>query len=322
MMSGIHDVRVPVGPQAAAITDLWTLMLVVCTVVFVAIMVALAIAVWRAPRATEKAAADLAEHPRIDRRLRRGVGWAVAASSLLLAGLLVASFMTDRAVARLPLHDAVRIDLVAHRFWWEARYDAADPALAFATANELHVPVGRAVIVTLYADDVIHSLWLPSLAGKKDLIPGRESTIAVRADRVGTYRGQCAEFCGYQHAQMALVVVAETPERYERWRSLQREPAHAPSDAQQARGRELVEQTSCAMCHAIVGTRAGGRRAPDLTHVAGRGWLGAGAVANTPKLRAEWIANAQKFKPGVDMPPIDVAADDLAAISAYLGSLE
>jgi cytochrome c oxidase subunit 2 len=322
MMSGIHDVRVPVGPQAAAITDLWTLMLVVCTVVFVAIMVALAIAVWRAPRATEKAAADLAEHPRIDRRLRRGVGWAVAASSLVLAGLLVASFMTDRAVARLPLHDAVRIDLVAHRFWWEARYDAADPALAFATANELHVPVGRAVIVTLYADDVIHSLWLPSLAGKKDLIPGRESTIAFRADIAGVYRGQCAEFCGYQHAHMALFVVADPPDEYARWLARQRAPAREPATAQERRGRELVETTTCGMCHTIAGTTARGRRAPDLTHVGSRQTLAAGTIPNSATERVTWITDPQKVKPGVDMPPIDLPPRDLVAIAAYLGSLE
>jgi cytochrome c oxidase subunit 2 len=321
-MNGIHDALAPAGPQALALFHLWNAMLVVCTVVFALTMAALAIALWRAPRATERASADLDAQPRKETALRRSVVWGITGSSVLLLVLLFASFYADRALSALPLADAVHIDLVGHRFWWEAHYEPHDPEQTFATANELHVPVGRPVLIRLRADDVIHSFWVPSLSGKKDLIPGRESTIALRADRVGTYRGQCAEFCGYQHAQMALVVVAETPERYERWRSLQREPAHAPSDAQQARGRELVEQTSCAMCHAIVGTRAGGRRAPDLTHVAGRGWLGAGAVANTPKLRAEWIANAQKFKPGVDMPPIDVAADDLAAISAYLGSLE
>jgi cytochrome c oxidase subunit 2 len=322
MMSGIHDVRVPVGPQAAALADLWTLMLVVCTVVFVAIMAALAVALWRAPRATEKAAADMAAHPRIDRRLSRGVGWAVAASTVLLLGLLVASFITDRAIARLPLGDAVRIELVAHRFWWEARYDPADPALAFATANELHVPVGRPVIITLLADDVIHSLWVPSLAGKKDLIPGRESTIAFRADIAGVYRGQCAEFCGYQHAHMALFIVAEPPADYARWLAQQRAPAREPATAQERRGRELVERTTCAMCHTIVGTAARGRRAPDLTHVGSRQTLAAGTIPNSAPERVTWIADPQKVKPGVDMPPLDLPPRDLVAIADYLGSLQ
>src|SRR6185369_2193032 len=225
----------------------------------------------------------------------------------LLLFLLLASFVADRALSALPLANAVRIDLVGHQFWWEARYESHSPELTFSTANELHVPVGRPVLVRLRADDVIHSFWVPSLSGKKDLIPGHESTIALRADRAGTYRGQCAEFCGYQHAQMALVVVADPPADYERWQALQREPARAPETAQERRGLELVEQTSCAMCHAIHGTRARARRAPDLTHVASRGWLGAGAVENTPALRAEWIANAQKFKPGINMPLMDDA---------------
>ena len=320
-MNGIHDVLAPAGPQAHALYELWNAMLVACTIVFVLTIAALAIGVWRAPRASERATPDLDGHPRTEATLRRTVGWGVAGSSLLLVVLLVASFMADRALSALPLADAVHIDLVGHRFWWEAHYEANAPEETFAVANELHVPVGRPVLVTLRADDVIHSFWVPSLSGKKDLIPGRTSTIALRADRAGTYRGQCAEFCGYQHAQMALVVVADPPADFERWRALQRTPAAEPTTAQQRRGLELVEETSCAMCHAIVGTRARGRRAPDLTHVAGRGWLGAGAVENTAKLRPEWIANAQKFKPGVDMPPLDLAPDDLAAISAYLGTL-
>jgi len=320
-MNGLHDALTPAGPQALALFHLWNAMLAACAIVFVLTMAALAIALWRAPRVTERATPDLDSHPRKTAALRRSVGWGIAGSSLLLFVLLLASFFADRALSALPLEDAVHIDLVGHRFWWEARYEPNAPELTFTTANELHVPVGRPVLVRLRADDVIHSFWVPSISGKKDLIPGRESTIALRVDHAGTYRGQCAEFCGYQHAQMALVVVADLPAEYERWRALQREPAPEPASPEERRGLELVEQTSCAMCHAIGGTRARGRRAPDLTHMAGRGWLGAGAVENTAKLRPEWIANAQKFKPGIDMPPIDAAPDDLAAISAYLGSL-
>jgi len=320
-MNGIHDALAPAGPQAAALFELWNVMLVACTVVFALTIAALAIAVWRAPRASERAEPDLEAHPRKDAALRRSVAWGIAGSSVLLVVLLFASFFADRALSALPLANAVHIDLVGHQFWWEAHYEPHAPELTFATANELHVPVGRPVLIRLRADDVIHSFWVPSLSGKKDLIPGRESTIALRADQVGTYRGQCAEFCGYQHARMALVVVAERPAEYERWAALQREPAREPATAQERRGLALVEETSCAMCHAIHGTRARARRAPDLTHVATRGWLGAGAVANTPALRAEWIANAQKFKPGSHMPPLDAAPDDLAAMSAYLGSL-
>ena len=321
-MNGIHDVRFPAGPQAAALFDLWTVMLVTCTVVFVAIIVVLAVAVCRAPRATEQTAPDAASHPRKETALSRLVGYAVAASSVLLFMLLFASFMADRAIARLPLDNAVHIDLIGHQYWWEARYDPGDPARSFATANELHVPVGRPVLISLRADDVIHSFWVPSLAGKKDLIPGRESTIALRADLAGVYRGQCAEFCGYQHAHMALTVVADAPADYERWLAIQRQPAREPATAQELRGRELVEQASCAMCHTISGTAARGRRAPDLTHVGSRSWLAAGTLQNDAAARAHWVADPQSYKPGVDMPPLAAAPADLVAISAYLGSLQ
>jgi cytochrome c oxidase subunit 2 len=321
-VNGIHDVRLPAGPQADALFDLWNVMLAACTLVFVLCLIALLVAVWRAPRASETTAPALDGDAAKESRLRRAIGYAVAGSSLLLLVLLFASFVTDRALASLPLGDAVHIDLVAHQFWWEARYEAHDPGSAFATANELHVPVGRPVLIRLRADDVIHSFWVPSLAGKKDLIPGRESTIAFRVDRPGVYRGQCAEFCGYQHAHMALVVVADAPAEYERWWQLQRLPARAPSTDEEQRGLELVEQASCALCHSINGTRAQGRRAPDLTHVASRQWLGAGTIANTFAARADWIADPQKYKPGVNMPPLAAAPSDLAAISAYLGSLQ
>ena len=321
-MNGLHDVRAPAGPQAAALFDLWNVMLAVCTVVFVLTVLALLAGVWRAPRARESstplAPAANAAH---ELALRRLVAWAVGASSLLLLVLLVASVMADRAIAGLSLTDAVRIELVAHQFWWEARYEPTDPAATFATANELHVPVGRSVLVTLRADDVIHSFWVPSLAGKKDLIPGRESTVAFRADRPGVYRGQCAEFCGYQHAHMAIIVVADPPGDFDRWVAAQRLPAHEPSTAQERRGLELVEQSSCALCHTIAGTRAQGQRAPDLTHIASRESLAAGTLPNTFAARADWIADPQQHKPGVNMPPLAAAPSDLAAITAYLGSL-
>ena len=321
-MNGLHDALSPAGPLAAALFHLWNVMLLVCTLVFVLTMVALAVALRRSPRVTEKTAPDLAAHPRNEAKLRRRVIGGVAGSSLLLVMLLFTSFFTDRALSALPLDDAVHIDLIARRFWWEVRYDPQDPALAFETANELHVPVGRTVLLRLRSFDVIHSFWVPSLTGKKDLIPGRESTFAFRAYKAGTYRGQCAEFCGYPHAHMALVIVADPPAQYDQWLAAQRQPAPAPSTPQEQRGLQLVEQTTCAMCHAITGTRAGGRRAPDLAHFARRTSIGAGTLENTPSARTEWIADAQKYKPGVDMPPLAMSADDLVAISAYLGTLK
>jgi cytochrome c oxidase subunit II len=312
----------PAGPQAATLFQLWIAMLAVCVLVFIAVMAALALALWRAPRASAATAPELAPPAGGEAKLRRSIAYAVAVSGVLLFGLLAASFFADRAIARLPLVDAVHIDLIAHQWWWEARYGAGDPARVFETANELHVPVGRPVLLTLRADDVIHSFWIPNLHGKKDLIPGRESTFAFRADRKGVYRGQCAEFCGYQHAHMALFVIAEEPDAYARWEAAQREPARAPQSGEERRGYELATASTCGMCHTIGGTSAQGRHAPDLTHVAARSTLAAGAVPNTPAMRELWVADPHSIKPGVNMPAHAFAKDDLAAISAYLGSLQ
>jgi cytochrome c oxidase subunit 2 len=318
----MHDVQAPAGPQAEALFEIWLLMLALCTLVFVAVMVALAIALWRAPRADAATLPDVSSLSKSEPRLARPVGAAVALSLVLLLGLLGASVFADRALARLPLANALHVELTAHQWWWEARYDDADPSKVFTTANELHVPVGRPVVLTLKADDVIHSFWVPNLHGKKDLIPGRESTFSFRADRAGVYRGQCAEYCGYQHANMALFVVADAPADYERWALQQLAPARDPTTEEQKQGMALFVGTTCAMCHAIQGTSAQGRRAPDLTHVASRMTLAAGTILNNAGTRAAWIANPQGIKPGVNMPAHALAPPDLAAINAYLGSLQ
>jgi cytochrome c oxidase subunit 2 len=181
--------------------------------------------------------------------------------------------------------------------------------------------VGRPVVVQLRSDDVIHSLWLPNLAGKRDLIPGRTSTITFRADQPGTYRGQCAEFCGYQHALMGLVVVAETPEQFQAWVDAQRRPAPEPADAQVLRGRTVFQSTACAMCHTVNGTMAQGKKAPDLTHLASRQTLAAGTLPNTREALASWIQDPQKHKPGTNMPAVPLSPEDLDAVVTYLGSL-
>ena len=191
----------------------------------------------------------------------------------------------------------------------------------FVTANELHVPVGRPVLLSLRASDVIHSFWVPSLAGKKDLIPGRVTTVALRADRAGVYRGQCAEFCGLQHAKMALFVIADEPDAWQRWADAQRKPAAAPRTEDETRGQEVFETGTCAMCHAVSGTRAGGRHAPDLTHVASRMTLAAGAIPNDAAARAAWVLDPPAIKPGANMPATRLSPQDLAAVMAFLASL-
>ena len=320
--AGSQDMTRSVGPQAAQIVDLWNLTLGICTLVFAAVLVTFLWALWRAPRGSAETPADVSGLQQVEPGPRRGVVAGIALSAALLLVLLVASVTTDRALAQLGLHDALHIELTGRQWWWSVRYDDADPSKIFETANELHIPVGRPVIVTLKSDDVIHSLWVPNLGGKKDLIPGRSATLTLRADRPGVYRGQCAEFCGHQHAWMALLVVAEPPAQYDTWAAHQREPAATPSDATAQRGQQIFLGSSCVMCHTITGTDAGARSAPDLTHLRSRQTLAAGALPNDPQHLAAWISNPHAHKPGVNMPAHAFAAEDLQALVAYLGSLE
>ncbi|MEJ8835189.1 cytochrome c oxidase subunit II [Ramlibacter sp. AN1133] len=310
------------GPQAAHVAWLWNIFLAICGIVFAALLAALFLALRRAPRIEAPQAPDLGTVNVPEPRLGRAVTTAVAITILGLFVLLAASVFTDRALARLPLQDAVHIQVTGHQWWWSVKYIDGPVSETFETANEIHVPVGRPVVVQLNASDVIHSLWIPSLTGKRDLVPGRTATLAFRADQPGIYRGQCAEFCGFQHAFMAFEVHAQAPEDYERWRRQQLAPAPEPMQAQAQRGKQLFQSVSCAMCHAIQGTLAQGRKAPDLTHLASRRTLAAGTLPNDPGNLASWIADPQRHKPGVNMPANPMSGEDLAAIVSYLGTLQ
>jgi len=320
----VHSALNAMGPQAHHFVDLWRVFLFACTFVFVAIVVAVVMALRRAPRAGNDTPADLATVNAPEPVVRRNVTQAVIASALALVALIVASVFTDRAMARLSLANAVNIEVTAHQWWWTARYVDGDSASdIFVTANEIHVPVGRPVILQLKADDVIHSFWVPSLSGKKDLIPGRSTLLKLRADQPGIYRGQCAEFCGLEHALMGLLVVAETEDRFGTWVQGQRQSARDPADAKAQRGKQVFQSSSCAMCHSIQGVDfAGAQHAPDLTHLASRQTLAAGTLKNTREDLSAWIRNPQLFKPGVNMPATPLSQEDLDAVVAYLGGLQ
>jgi len=318
--SPLQDVLRPNGPQAQHIASLWHLMLVVCTLVFVAVMAAVVIALLRRPRGRLDAPPDLSSLSVPEPGPHRSVIAATGVSLVLLLLLIVASIVTDRALANLSTKDALRLKVTADQWWWQVTYDGP-PSEVFDTANEIHVPVGRPVLVRLQADDVIHSLWVPSLAGKKDLIPGRDATLEFRADKPGVYRGQCAEFCGAEHAWMAFEVVADPPDRFAAWLDHQRQPAPAPTDPLPQKGRTLFVSTTCAMCHAVRGTTAAARHAPDLTHLASRRTLAAGTLPNTPADLKRWIRDPHQFKPGVNMPATNMPDADLDAIVAWLGTL-
>jgi cytochrome c oxidase subunit 2 len=317
-----QDALRPAGVQAEHIGILWNLTLGLCALVFLLVVAACVTALWIAPRADAGTAANLDSLARPERGIWRIVAWCTGAATLGLLVLLGADVFTSRALARLPLQDAVNIELVGHMWWWEARYRDDDPSREFSTANELHIPDGRPVVVTLRSNDVIHSLWIPNLQGKKDLIPGRTATLRLRADRAGTYRGQCAEFCGLEHAMMALLVEAEPNADYEAWAARQRQPAAEPSDALARRGREVFLSKSCVMCHTVAGTSANAKLGPDLSHLASRRTIGAGMFPNNRGHLGGWIADPQSLKPGVNMPANPLTPDDLQALLAYLETLK
>ncbi|SAL77380.1 cytochrome c, monohem [Caballeronia terrestris] len=320
--SPIQSTLAPAGVQAARILDLWHLTLAVCSIVFAAVLSACFIALLRAPQARRDTPPDLYSIESPEPRLRRSVIVATVISAVLLFGLVLADVLTDRALSRLPVANAVHIELTGHQWWWEAHYLSDDGTPGFTLANELHVPVGRPVVVSLVAADVIHTFWAPNLHGKKDMIPGRNATIEFRADRAGTYRGQCAEFCGYEHALMAFLVVADPPADYNAWAARQREGARAPSSDLEAHGQQLFMMGTCARCHAIEGTSATGRLGPDLTHLASRRTLAAGTLTNDRESLAHWITDPRALKPAAMMPPTHLAPADLQALVAYLGTLQ
>jgi len=247
---------------------------------------------------------------------------ATAVSILILVGLLFASVAAGRAVGSLPTEDALGIEVVGYQWWWSVKYNNPTPSLEVTTANELHVPIGRPIAITLKAFDVIHSFWVPNLHGKVDLVPGRENRITLQVDRAGVYRGQCAEYCGLQHAHMAFSIIAEDSDAFERWLTAQRNPAPQPSSPEETSGLAVVERGPCQMCHTIRGTLAGGRVGPDLTHVATRSTLAAGTIPNTRDWLTGWIKDPQHIKPGTRMPSTGLSEQELQALVAYLQTLK
>ena len=317
-----QDALRPAGPQAAQIADLWWLTVGICALVAVVIFAFLLHGLLRAPRTNVAAPADISPLSRHEGRLHRGVIWGVSLSTVGLLVLLVASVHTDRALATMDVKDALHIQVTGNQWWWEITYDDPDPSRVFVTANEIHIPVKRPVVLSLRSNDVIHSFWVPNLHGKRDLIPGHELTVSLSADQAGTYRGQCAEFCGLQHAFMAFTVVAEAPEAFNAWAEAQRKPAPEPADDLAKRGKALFLSGPCMMCHNIAGTRATARKGPDLTHVASRPTLAAGTLPNTRENLAAWIRDPHSIKPGVNMPANLLVAEDQQALMAYLETLK
>jgi cytochrome c oxidase subunit 2 len=316
--SGVQSALETHGDNADAIARLIWIFTAVAAVVWVAVMVALAIALLRRRRIVSPD--PLA--PRNDAPAVPIVTGAAVLTTLVIAALTAFSYFTDKSLASIPTNDAVHIRVTGHQWWWEVRYESPQPSRTLIVANEIHVPVGRPVQLNLQSTDVIHSFWVPSLAGKEDLIPGHENLLAFTAERAGIYRGQCAEFCGLQHAHMGVVVVAEPEADFDKWLDAQLAPAADPTDDEAMRGRSAFLSAPCINCHSIRGTPAGGHVAPDLTHLASRLSLAADTLPMSRGNLAAWIADPQGIKPGANMPRTDLKPDDLNAIVAYLSALK
>jgi len=319
--SGRPPVLDPAGPQAARIASYWWLNFWIAVVVLGAVLAFVVDTVVR-----RRAAAPMALVPpdaRAERRVVVSVSVAVGLTAVTLIVLLVTSAATGRAVRGLGGEEpAVTIEVTAQQWWWDVEYWDPVPSQRIRTANEIHIPVGRAVLVKTKSVDVNHSFWVPGLHGKQDHIPGHNSSLTIKADHPGTFSGRCAEFCGMQHAHMQLRVFADPPEVFEAWRQAQRRPASEPATALARRGRDVFMSGPCMLCHTVLGTPAGARLGPDLTHVGSRTTLAAGTLPNTPGHLAGWLVDPQGIKPGTRMPANSFPADDLQALVAYVGGLQ
>jgi cytochrome c oxidase subunit 2 len=319
---GIHNAINPAGPQAENLSRLWWLMFIVCSVVFVVVMIALLAALRK--RAPDSDTVPIIEPPEDQERRKRNVVLsAVSLTVIILFVFLIVSYSAGRSMtAELANKGGLSIDVTGHQWWWEVRYLDVDASNIFVTANEIHIPVGVPVVFNLRATDVIHSFWVPNLSGKKDLIPGKINTIWLQADKPGVYRGQCAEYCGIQHAKMALWVVAEPQEQFNAWRQNATQASVPPMSDSQKRGEQVFLSATCVMCHAINGTPAGSNIGPNLTHVGSRQMIGAATMTNTREHLAQWIRDSQQVKPGNKMPQHNFNDADLQALLDYLQSLK
>jgi cytochrome c oxidase subunit 2 len=309
--SGVQSALDPAGGDALGIYRLTIVMTVGAALIFVLVTALLLYAIF----APHERRAWLGSRRTI---VYGGLAFPVVTLSLLLPyGLLV---MRDTDV---PRPGALRIEMIGEQYWWRTRYPAEDGEAEFSTANELVVPTGRPITVSVTAADVIHSFWIPNFGGKIDMIPGRINRFNFTAERPGMYRGVCAEFCGDQHARMAFDVVALEPAAFESWRRAQAQPAPEPAIPFLARGRALFRAGGCGSCHVVRGTEANGRFGPDLTHVGSRRTIGAGQFPNNVGTLAGWVANVQHIKPGARMPSYgSFTGEDLRALAGYLESLK
>jgi len=313
------------GPHAATIRTLGAFFLALLSSIFLIIIVLALIPLFRRHRGLEQEPLERTHRPSpsTERRLGTAVGLATGVTILILFGLVILSVSVGKATSGpKDRSNSLTIEVTGNQWWWNVRYANGDASRILSTANELHIPVGRSVMIRGTSNDVIHSFWVPSLQGKRDLIPGRVTTDWIQADRAGTFRGQCAEFCGLQHAHMAMWVVAEPADQFERWFTHQLEASVPPSGAEEQRGQEVFLNSACVLCHSIRGTPAAGQVGPDLTHFGSRLTIAAGTLQNNKGNLAGWIADPQTIKPGNHMATVPLKSEDMQPLIDYLESLQ
>ena len=304
------------GPEARHVAGVWWLMFGLAAAVYVVVAGLVVIAILKGRRDPEPTAIVPAG---TDGRSESAFIWAggIVAPVVILAVLAVVTVTTTRDVRRAKAGE-LQVEVTAKRWWWDVRY----PEAGVATADEVHIPVGRPIDVVLRSDNVVHSFWVPQLAGKLDAVPGQTNHLRFEASQPGTYLGECAEYCGIQHARMGFIVVADAPADFDRWLARRSGAGTGPTSEATAEGQLVFMREACAGCHTIRNTQATGTLGPDLSDFGSRQWIGSVTLPNTRGNLAGWISNSQTIKPGNLMPPISLDADELTALVAYLESLK
>jgi cytochrome c oxidase subunit 2 len=302
--------------------NLFWVFLGVCGFMYALVIIFLIAGILRQRRASEANVVETGRHHQSHPLMRSTlIGW-TALIGVGLAALSIASFFADRSMAEAATNEKLSVTVTGNQWWWDITYNSAEASKTLHTANELHLPVGVPTRILLQSNDVIHSFWVPSLAGKQDLIPGRENDITIVPKRTGIFRGPCAEFCGTQHAHMSLVVVVESYSDFIKWWDHQLQPAPAPATPLALAGYKYVTTGPCSACHTIGGTPASGTVGPDLTHLASRKSIAAGTMPMSEGNLYGWVEDPQSLKPGVNMPTIGLEPDQLHAVVAYLETLK
>ena len=300
--------------EARRVSGVWWLMFTMAAVVYVVVAAFIVVAIVRGRR-TRGDDEPKRKAPKDDTFVWLG---GIVAPVIILAVLAVVTVNTTEAL-RNTQQGELRVAVVGKRWWWDVTY----PDSGVRTANEIHIPVGRPVDFELTSDNVIHSFWVPQLAGKVDTIPGQTNHLRLTASQPGTFRGECAEFCGIQHAHMSFLVIADTPADFDRWLTRRTNGAGlTPTSDQAALGQLVFTREACAGCHAVRGTQATAQIGPDLSDFGSRHWIGSLTVPNTPGNLSRWITDPDSIKPGTLMPPTALSAEDVAAVTAYLEGLK